>query len=237
MYGSAQPGKHLQPARLGPRRRLLPVTGDWPAQLRNVGAPAVPAALRAAWGEGTVPPELRAWLVQGEPPVFFGFGSMPVLDPSSAVEMITGVAGRLGVRALIGAGWSGLAAGVRDEKIFINERVDYDLVLPRCRAAVHHGVGTTHTVLRAGLPAVVAHVFADQSLWGRRVQAIGAGTTMPYQSLDARRLEDALRPLLAAEVTLRNNKRTTQLMVVANALVSPPVLGAGDGHGWCLRAG
>jgi UDP:flavonoid glycosyltransferase YjiC (YdhE family) len=129
---------------------------------------------------------------------------MPVLDPSSAVEMITGVAGRLGVRALIGAGWSGLAAGVRDEKIFITERVDHDLVLPRCRAAVHHGgAGTTHTVLRTGLPALVANVFADQSLWGRRVQATGAGTTMPYQSLDARRLEDALRPLLAAEVKAR----------------------------------
>lgn len=60
----------------------------------NVGAPAVPAALRAAQGEGAVAPELQAWLDEGEPPVFFGFGSMPVLDPSSAIGMITGVARR-----------------------------------------------------------------------------------------------------------------------------------------------
>jgi len=175
--------------------RLLPVPGDWPAQLRNVGAPAVPAALRAAWGEGTVPPELRAWLDQGEPPVFFGFGSMPVLDPSSAVEMITGVAGRLGLRALIGAGWSGLAADVRDEKIFITERVDRDLVLPRCRATVHHGgAGTTHTVLRAG--RFLAHVEQEQR-HGRRCPADWswivpptAGSTTPvfhrsYHDFDA----------------------------------------------------
>jgi len=64
--------------------------------------------------------------------------------------MITGVARRLGVRALIGAGWSGRSAGVRDATTFITERVDHDLVLSRCRAAVHHGgAGTTHAVLRA----------------------------------------------------------------------------------------
>ena len=74
---------------------------------------------------------------------------------------------------------------------------DHDAVLPRRRAAVHHGgAGTTHTVLRAGLPAAVAHVFADQSLWGWRVQQVGAGVMLPYRALDAARLERSLRPLL-----------------------------------------
>jgi UDP:flavonoid glycosyltransferase YjiC (YdhE family) len=123
------------------------------------GAAPGPASRRCAAGSA---PELRAWLDQGEPPVFFGFGSMPVLDPSSAAEMITGVARRLGVRALIGAAGRGLAVGVRDATTFITERVDHDLVLPRCRAAVRNGgAGTTHTVLRAGLPAMAAEQPAE----------------------------------------------------------------------------
>jgi sterol 3beta-glucosyltransferase len=184
--------------------RLLPTPADWPPHLRNVGAPAAPVQLRTAWGEGTVAPGLQDWLDAGEPPVFFGFGSMPVLDPSSAAEMISATARRLGVRALIGAGWSGLATGGHDETTFIADRLDHDLVLPRCRAAVHHGgAGTTHAALRAGLPALVAHVFADQSLWGQRVRELGTGTTMPYRSLNLRRLEKALRPLLRSDIKAR----------------------------------
>jgi sterol 3beta-glucosyltransferase len=87
---------------------LLAEPADWPRHLHNVGAPVVPPALRAAWGEDALPPGLAEWLGAGDPPVYFGFGSMPVLDPAAAVGMITTVARRLGVRALIGRagpGW------------------------------------------------------------------------------------------------------------------------------------
>ena len=70
-----------------------------------VGFLAPDPGLRERLGEGALPPGLTAWLDAGEPPVFFGFGSMPVRDPRAAVEMITGVAGRLGVRAVVNAGW------------------------------------------------------------------------------------------------------------------------------------
>jgi sterol 3beta-glucosyltransferase len=77
-------------------------------------------------------------------------------------------------------------------------------VLPSCRAAVHHGgAGTTHAVLRAGLSAAVAHVFADQSLWGQCVSNAGAGSTLPYRRLDAGRLVAELRPLLQDKVKAR----------------------------------
>jgi len=92
---------------------LLAEPADWPGHLHNVGAPVVPPALRAAWGENALPPGLAEWLAAGDPPVYFGFGSMPLPDPAAAVGMITAVARRLGVRALIGAGWSGLAAGAQ----------------------------------------------------------------------------------------------------------------------------
>jgi hypothetical protein len=51
-------------------------------------------------------PALDAWLAEDDPPVFVGFGSMPILDSAATMDMITTVAARVGVRVLIGAGWS-----------------------------------------------------------------------------------------------------------------------------------
>jgi UDP:flavonoid glycosyltransferase YjiC (YdhE family) len=187
-------------------RQILPEPRDWPARRINVGAPSVPASLREAWGESSLPAELEQWLDDGAAPVYFGFGSMPVIDAASSLEMIRTVSSRLGVRALVGAGWSELSVGA-DEHIYVADRFDHETVLPRCIAAVHHGgAGTTHTVLRAGLPAVIAHVFADQSLWGSRLETIGLGSTMPFRRLSADRLETALRPLLDTAVKARAAK-------------------------------
>lgn len=182
--------------------QLLPRPGDWPDHCTLAGDVPVPAHLRVAFGEAHLDDELRAWLDAGPPPVFMGFGSMPVLEPAASLRMIDDVATRCGVRALVGAGWSDVPTGERPGgRLFIASAFDHDRVLPRCSAAVHHGgAGTTHTALRAGLPAVVAHVFADQILWGRQVTSRGVGASMPYRRLDADRLTAALAALLDNDV-------------------------------------
>lgn len=185
--------------------QLLPRPGDWPDRCTLAGDVPVPSHLRAAWGEAHLDDELMAWLDAGPPPVFMGFGSLPVLEPAASLRMIDDVAARCGVRALVGAGWSDVPAGERcGGRLFIASAFDHDRVLPRCSAAVHHGgAGTTHAALRAGLPAVVAHVFADQILWGRQVTSRGVGASMPYRRLDADRLTAALAPLLDDDVARR----------------------------------
>ena len=48
--------------------------------------------------------ELADWIAAGTPPIYFGFGSMPVESPTSAIAMITSVCAELGERALISTG-------------------------------------------------------------------------------------------------------------------------------------
>lgn len=176
---------------------LAPPPADLGAQHRVVGAIELPNTLRMRLGEAAPPPGLEAFLMQGEPPVFFGFGSMPVLDRKRVVQQLAEVARKLGVRALIGAGWSELQEIELPSHVFVAKTFDHDRVLPRCRAAVHHGgAGTTVTALRAGLPSLVAHVNLDQSFWGWRVEQLGAGRTLPFHELNAQRLERELRALL-----------------------------------------
>jgi len=58
-------------------------------------------------------------------------------------------------------------------------------------------------VLRAGIPQVVASVFADQPFWGRRVRELGVGETLRFQRLSAARLGRALDGALSEPVAAR----------------------------------
>ncbi len=85
---------------------LVPDLLDYPAHRPMIGFLTPDDQLRHRLGELAVDPTLDAWLAGDAPPVFVGFGSMPILDPAKTMDMITTVAARVGVRVLIGAGWS-----------------------------------------------------------------------------------------------------------------------------------
>ena len=111
------------------------------------------AGLDGASGAGT----LADWLDAGDAPVYVGFGSMLPADPDGLADAFRTAARRLGIRLLVSGGWSGFmstesgaatseseASGLTDA-IRVVGHVDHDTVLPRCRAAVHHGgAGTGH---------------------------------------------------------------------------------------------
>jgi UDP:flavonoid glycosyltransferase YjiC (YdhE family) len=164
-----------------------------------VGFLTLDRELRAALVETGVDGNLDAWLAAGEPPVFFGFGSMPVRNPAATVMTITEVASRVGIRALVSAGWGRLAAlDPGDPSVTVVGALDHDAVLPRCRAAVHHGgAGTTAASLEAGLPTVVCSVFADQPFWGARIVDLRVGAHLRFQDLSAETLEAVVRTAVA----------------------------------------
>lgn len=183
--------------------RVVPRPADWGSSVHVTGWWDVPGPLRAALGEDRVDPDLDAWLQAGPPPVFFGFGSMPILDPPRFLAAIRAVVQTQGVRALVGAGWSALA-GANEPALFVAPAFDHSQVLPRCVAAVHHGGShTTFASLRAGLPTHIASVIADQPFWGRRVRDLGVGSTGAFRKLDEAGLQRAIAGLLRPEVRQR----------------------------------
>lgn len=183
---------------------VAPRPDDWPDRHDLVGFPTLTPELRARLGEGALPPGLDEWLDAGPPPVFFGFGSLPVADPRAMLEGVIAVTRRRGLRALIGAGWSDLSGARTPPHVFVARTFDHDRVLPRCVAAVHHGgAGTTGTVLRAGLPGLIAAAWGDQPFWGRRLASLGVGAWTPLPGLTADRIDRALDHLLDPAVRAR----------------------------------
>ena len=167
------------------------------------GSFVMPPALRRALGECELPAPLEAWLARGTPPVFLGFGSMPVLDVEAMLCTTRAALGQIGMRGVIGAGWSAVPLG-GDDVLFVVNNVDHAALFAKCSAAVHHGgSGTTYASLRAGLPTLICSVFADQPFWGARCRALGVGATLPFKRLDPKSLASGLKKLFFEPTTAK----------------------------------
>ncbi len=181
---------------------VLPKPRDWPDNWPVTGFWRLPTAVRGPLGEG-LPADLAAWIDAGEPPVFLGFGSMPMLDPDGFLAMATEVTRSLGIRAVVNMPSVDRRASAADQPEHLRTvgAVDHERLLRRCSAAVHHGgAGTLAASLRAGLPTMVCSVWADQPFWGKRVEMLGAGTHVPFKRLDRSKLEAGIRKLLSDPV-------------------------------------
>ena len=109
--------------------------------------------------------EVASWIAAGTPPIFFGFGSIPVESAADTLAMISAVCAQLGERALVCAGWSDFSRVPHFEHVKVVGAVNFAAIFPACRTVVHHGgAGTTAVGLRAGVPQVILWTWPDQSL-------------------------------------------------------------------------
>ncbi|WP_079051501.1 glycosyltransferase [Streptomyces curacoi] len=156
--------------------------------------------------ERPLPAELVAFLDAGAPPVYVGFGSMPMHTASDVAQVAIEAVRAHGRRALVRRGWADLAPIDDQDDCFAVGEVNHQALFRRVAAVVHHGgAGTTTAAARAGLPQVVVPQFADQPYWAGRVAELGIGAAhhgpVPtFESLSAA-LSTALAPRTAARAT------------------------------------
>jgi sterol 3beta-glucosyltransferase len=185
------------PVVAGFSRVLLERPRDWPAHVRQTGFWLTRPLPGAA-----VPAEVEQFLASGPAPVYVSFGSMRPGEGEKLLGEVMEAVRRDGRRALLGSGFGAAADSVEGDDVIAAEELPHALVLPRVSAFVHHGgVGTTARGLTAGLPTLAVPFIYDQSFWGRRVAAIGAGPPpIPRERLTADRLVEAFRTLESSEV-------------------------------------
>jgi UDP:flavonoid glycosyltransferase YjiC (YdhE family) len=140
------------------------------------------------------PDDLVKFLDSGSPPVFFGFGSMPIKNPQKATELIISALKQTGQRGILHSGWGGLGKMKLSENIFRIDYAPYDWLFPRMAMIFHHGgAGTTAFGFRSGVPCCVIPFLFDQFYWGKRVSQLGVGTDqIPYKKMTARKLINAI---------------------------------------------
>jgi UDP:flavonoid glycosyltransferase YjiC (YdhE family) len=169
---------------------------------------------------------VASWIAAGTPPICFSFGSMPVESPADTIEMISSASAQLGERALICAGWSDFSEVPLPDHVMVAGAVNYAMILPVCRAVVHHGgSGTTAASMRAGVPTLILSMDANQTLWGGQVKRLKVGTTRRFSTTTRESLVADLRKILAPQYVARARElasgmsRPSESMVDAADLV------------------
>jgi vancomycin aglycone glucosyltransferase len=163
--------------------------------------------------------DLEAFLEAGEPPVYVGFGSMPMHNTDTAQLAIEAIRAH-GRRAILKSGWADLSLNDGQNDCIVIDEVNQQALFTRVAAVIHHGgAGTTTTAARAGVPQVVIPQLADQPYWARRVAELGIGAT-PDDDSPAKALETALAPETAVRATaVAKEIRTDGAAVAAKLLL------------------
>jgi vancomycin aglycone glucosyltransferase len=146
--------------------------------------------------------ELETFLTAGEPPVYFGFGSIRARDGLSRAMIASARA--VGRRAILSQGWADLRLPDDGPDCIAIGEVNQQALFKRVAAAVHHGgAGTTTAAARAGVSQVVIPQHYDQPYWAQRVQRLGIGIAHAAGTPTLASLTHALGEALRCEVAER----------------------------------
>lgn len=144
--------------------------------------------------------EVAAWAAAGTPPIFFGFGSVPIGSPADTIAMIAAACAKLGARAIVGAGGTDFGDVPRFEHVKVVGQVNYATIFPVCRAIVHHGgSGTVAAGLRAGVPQLILWTLPDQPFFAAQLGRLKVGAGRRFAATTGRTLVSDLRRILAPE--------------------------------------
>ena len=182
-----------------------PTLAPWPdpadAAVFQTGAWILP-------DERPLSPELETFLETGEPPVYFGFGSMRA--PQDFSQVIVESARALGRRAILSRGWADLSPVDNEPDCLAIGEVNVQALFKRVTAVVHHGgAGTTTAAALAGTPQVVIPQIYDQHYWAHRIHHLGIGTAHAPGTPTTDSLMSALEHTLQPDVAARAHSMAT----------------------------
>lgn len=144
-----QLGTQKFPILNGFSQHVVPRPADWNEHIHITGYWFPP---EKRWEP---PKDLLDFLDAGKPPVFIGFGSMPIKNPRQITEIILEVLKRTDQRCILHSGWGRLGDMSLPKNVFKIEYAPYDWLFPRMSMTFHHGgSGTTAYALRSGVPPV-----------------------------------------------------------------------------------
>lgn len=183
-----QLGTRKIPILNGFSRHVVPQPDDWDENIHITG---YWLSEEKQWKP---PKDLLDFLDAGSPPVFIGFGSMPVKNPRAITEIVLEALKRSDQRGIIHSGWGGLGNMHLPDTVFKIDYAPYDWLFPRVSMIFHHGgAGTTAYGLLSGVPSSIIPFVFDQFYWGRQIAKLGVGPNpIPFKKLTVGNLQKAI---------------------------------------------
>ncbi|MBK9670755.1 MAG: glycosyltransferase family 1 protein [Bacteroidetes bacterium] len=186
---------------------LIPQPKDWESHHKITGFINIPEQKRENHFLDQTPKELTDWLLNGDKPIYIGFGSNGVGNTEKFSEILTEVLKKTNERILFCTGWSQFDNLPKHNNLFVTKYVNHEKILPKCKFGVFHGgAGTLATMLRHNLPVIIVSFYTDQPTWGKIVERKKLGVHLPIKSLSADKLISAIQKIHADEI--KNNVMT-----------------------------
>jgi UDP:flavonoid glycosyltransferase YjiC (YdhE family) len=165
--------------------------------------------------------DVASWIAAGKPPIYFGFGSMPVQSPADMVAMISAACIQLGERALICTGATDFTDIPHFDHVKTVGAVNHTAIFPMCCAVVHHGgAGTTAAGMRAGIPTLILWVTADQPIWAAQVKRLKVGSARRFSTTTQESLVAELRRILTPHYVTRACEVAAQMSKPAGSVTT-----------------
>jgi UDP:flavonoid glycosyltransferase YjiC (YdhE family) len=156
--------------------------------------------------------QVGSWIAAGTPPIYFGFGSMPVESPADTLAMISAACAQLGERALVCFGCNDFSHVPQFDHVKMVAAMNHAAAFPACRAVVHHGgAGTTAAGLRAGVPTLILWTIPEQAIWAARVKRLKVGSGRRFSATTEKSLVADLRRILAPQYVTRAREIATRM--------------------------
>lgn len=150
---------------------------------------------------------MAAFLQNGPPPIYIGFGSIVVDDAAKLTRTLFDAVKATGQRALISKGWGNVGSEEVEvpENILLLGNCPHDWLFQHVSCVIHHGgAGTTAAGLAQGRPTVVIPFFGDQPFWGSIIARSGAGPDpLPFKQLTTEKLTEAITKALDPSIKER----------------------------------
>lgn len=161
---------------------IFPRPEDWPSTVQLSGY----WVINPKEGE-TLSMEIMQFLEEGEPPIYMGFGSMPIKHQMKILKGFEEALKATNQRGIFCGGWSEIDDFQPEEpsKFLLIKEAPHELLLSKCKLAIHHGgAGTTGASCRAGIPTLIYSVIFDQPFWAFRMAQLGIGPIDPIPLKD-----------------------------------------------------
>ncbi|MDH4263666.1 MAG: glycosyltransferase [Spirochaetia bacterium] len=173
--------------------------------------------------EEKIPEDLEKFINAGAPPVYMSFGSMmpsEITSQKKTIEIFIHAAKIANCRAIIQASLCEETGFKNSEIIYFVKESPHTLVLPRCKAIVHHGgAGTTQSAALEGIPSIVVYHISEQKFWGDQLKKLGLTTgVISRKRLTSKKLGKCIRDLLANPLILEKSRVVGSLMKKENGV-------------------
>lgn len=178
--------------------QLLKQPKDWPSNSLVTGFLEIPTTERNRNINEQIPEALKAWIEDGEKPIYIGFGSIPIPDTKLLISIIKELLNQTNYRIVFCNGWTKPFIDINHKNLFVVENINHEWLFPKCKMAIiHGGIGTIGSALKAEIPMVIVSIVADQPFNGKLIEKNKTGVHIPFRKLTYEKLFEGIAKIIS----------------------------------------